>query len=91
MKIKINAKSNSCNCQGSTDSGCASERKSEAPIDQVFAWVGTFLLLGAAIVFFIISATAEETFSLSNLANWGQVAEVFGLMCFSVAMGRWRG
>lgn len=94
MKIKINAKSDSCNCQVSTDSGCASERKSEAPIDKRFAWAGVILLIIAAFMFLVahsLSNAPKLNWLQANWINWAQVVEVFGLMWFGVAMARWRG
>lgn len=88
MKIKIKAKSDSCNCQGKTGSGCSNDRKSEAPIDLVFAWIGVVLLFGAIALF--IYASVDEA-QPSARANIGQIAEVLGIMCFGVAMARWRG
>ncbi len=88
MKIKINAKSDSCNCQGSTDSGCTNERKGEAPIDKVFAWLGFSLVIGS-IVLYLFTSVDEAPPSL--WANLSRVVEVLGIMCFGAAMARWRG
>ena len=65
-------------------------RKDEAPRDKLNAWLGIIFCFGAVVLFFIASASAEDKLSLSNLANLGQVAEVFGIMFFGLAMGRWR-
>lgn len=92
MKIKIKAKSDPCNCQGNTASGCNNERKDEALRDKWSAWVGIILLFGAVTMFIIVAGfVAEDPFSVSNLANWGRAVEVFGIMWFGLAMARWRG
>ena len=93
MKIKINAKSDSCNCQGTAGSGCTNKRKSEAPIDKRYAFAGMFLLILAAIMFVFPSFLPNDASNLlpSHWFNWAQAAEVFGILFFGAAMARWRG
>ena len=93
MKIKINVKSDSCNCQGSTDSGRTNERKGEAPIHKRYSLAGMVLLIGAATMFSFHSFLSKymSDWLRTNWLNWAQAAEVYGIMFFGVAMARWRG
>ena len=88
MKIKINAKSNSCNCQSNAGSGCTNKHKDEAPIDKWFAGIGITLLFGAIALHLWISV---DTGTFSWRTNLTRTIELLGIMFFGVAMARWRG
>ena len=90
---QIPEKSDSCNCQVSTDSGYTNERKGEAPIDKRFSLAGLVFLIGAAAMFVFPSFASQHMsdWLRTNLLNWAQAAEVWGIIFFGAAMARWRG